>query len=303
LKRARKNLEKRLALEAELVPCPQCQWINGDSIAGYRRGRYRGLGTAAAWVGFGGVLLAVIIGDDPVPARVLARKGGDTWITTNITISVNCALGLLLLRSGLRCLIRPNRDHPLPPKLPRNSPPALVEDPETGTLTPAFLKHPPRDGGDDLAELWAGDDTINFRIGGDQLPWRCCQCLETPEAKATHQRDPLPGLSILFPYCGRCARSWFWRWFAIAAGPVVVAAAAAAIAVRLVQLSAPGSTTAQLCILAILLCIGTPFISSAIAYRLTAPALVRSVDKTRGIARLWFRNGKYRDLYANEARV
>src|ERR1700733_2571092 len=39
---AERDLEKRLADEAELVPCPKCHWINDNLIQGYRRGRYRG---------------------------------------------------------------------------------------------------------------------------------------------------------------------------------------------------------------------------------------------------------------------
>src|SRR5438105_396547 len=42
-----RDLQRRLALEAELVPCPQCNWINGELVKGYRLGRYRGVGKFA----------------------------------------------------------------------------------------------------------------------------------------------------------------------------------------------------------------------------------------------------------------
>src|SRR5690242_15731697 len=38
---AQRNLDKRLAREAELVPCPKCRWVNQDLIRRYRRSLYR----------------------------------------------------------------------------------------------------------------------------------------------------------------------------------------------------------------------------------------------------------------------
>src|SRR5262245_32162294 len=44
---SRHDLERRLAEEAELVPCPRCQWINDELVRGYRLGRYRHWSKAA----------------------------------------------------------------------------------------------------------------------------------------------------------------------------------------------------------------------------------------------------------------
>src|SRR5262249_46676161 len=49
--KAQKDLQRRMASEAELVPCPQCNWINEDLVAGFRRGSYRKLGESAAALG------------------------------------------------------------------------------------------------------------------------------------------------------------------------------------------------------------------------------------------------------------
>src|SRR5438067_1274597 len=38
--RARADLQKRLAREAELVPCPKCHWVNDGLIERVRRRRY-----------------------------------------------------------------------------------------------------------------------------------------------------------------------------------------------------------------------------------------------------------------------
>src|SRR5213079_1790864 len=35
------DLRRRLGMEAELVPCPRCNWINDELVQGYRLGRYR----------------------------------------------------------------------------------------------------------------------------------------------------------------------------------------------------------------------------------------------------------------------
>jgi hypothetical protein len=41
------DLQRRLAVEAELVPCPKCHWISDELVKGYRLGRYRGVGKLA----------------------------------------------------------------------------------------------------------------------------------------------------------------------------------------------------------------------------------------------------------------
>jgi hypothetical protein len=57
---SRRDLAQRLVGEAELVPCPKCYWINDDLIQGYRRARYRRLGTFALGVGFFGTVISLI---------------------------------------------------------------------------------------------------------------------------------------------------------------------------------------------------------------------------------------------------
>ena len=61
-KEAQKDLDRRLATEAELVPCPKCNWINDELIAGFRCGRYRNLGQAAKLIAGIGVILGLVFG-------------------------------------------------------------------------------------------------------------------------------------------------------------------------------------------------------------------------------------------------
>ena len=57
---SQRDLGQRLAFEAELVPCPKCNWINDDLVNGFRLGRYRRLGRVAIGVGFVGVIGSLI---------------------------------------------------------------------------------------------------------------------------------------------------------------------------------------------------------------------------------------------------
>jgi hypothetical protein len=128
------DVQKRLAHEADLVPCPSCNWINDELVQGYRRGRYRGLSGAALLFGILGTASALICGWY-VSIGPPADRGAVPYIVVGgpvVVISFACAL--LVLRSLLRRLIQPNRRFPQPPKLPRGSPPALVLDNATGAL-------------------------------------------------------------------------------------------------------------------------------------------------------------------------
>jgi hypothetical protein len=48
--KSQRDLQDRLSHEAELVPCPRCNWINEALIDGYRRGRFRNMGKWALGV-------------------------------------------------------------------------------------------------------------------------------------------------------------------------------------------------------------------------------------------------------------
>lgn len=59
--RARRVLEKRLARDTELVPCPRCGWINDDLVSRYRLGRYRRWTMYAVWIVLLGSILPLIV--------------------------------------------------------------------------------------------------------------------------------------------------------------------------------------------------------------------------------------------------
>ncbi len=122
--KAQKDLQRRMSSESELVPCPKCNWINEELVAGFRRGSYRKLGESAAALGVFGVILTVILGF--VVASVGPR--GITWMLLIPVGVLSLSGGMFLWRHWARGRIQPNQDHPLPPKLPVGSPPALLKE-------------------------------------------------------------------------------------------------------------------------------------------------------------------------------
>src|SRR4051794_16708489 len=51
---------QRLTTEADLVPCPQCHWINEELVLGYRQGQYRGFRLAAIVIGAVGTVGSLV---------------------------------------------------------------------------------------------------------------------------------------------------------------------------------------------------------------------------------------------------
>jgi hypothetical protein len=133
---AERELSRRLECEAELVPCPQCHWINESLISGYRKSVCRGWDKVALVIGFGGTCASL------VAARVFpGGPAGEHFSQTFLlvvcpAVSITLAGLVLLLRRHIRLRIQPNKGFPLAPKLPGGSPPALIRDPHTGLVEP-----------------------------------------------------------------------------------------------------------------------------------------------------------------------
>lgn len=267
------DLDERLNFEAELVPCPECHWINEDLIAGYRKGRYRGWVRFAVSVAILGSYFSIfsprfrLIG--PVLSAVLAGL-------------------IVLIRNLLRNMINPNRDHPLPPKVPRGSPPALIVNNDTGQLEPATRSCV----FDEEVSDW-----IDFQIGRNTLPMRCSECLHPAAPWTPYQRTVLPAVTLAVPFCAPCGRRWKWRKWRIAA--ITFGSVLALWFPMLVVTNFHAGAFLTLCAgwapLAFLIAV-------AVTYPLSRPVRVKVVDKSRGALRLRFRNRKYHQLVslANE---
>ncbi len=276
---SRRELLRRLAEEAELVPCPGCLWINDDLIAGHRLGRFRGWGRAAAWLGIVGTAGSLIVAwflriGAPADrgALPLVLAGGPAG-------SIAVAASILVLRRVLRARIRPNRDHPLPPKLPPGSPEALVRDRTTGEVRRAS------------SVVGAGDGPgawLEFQVGRSDLPATCCRCLAPGDPRASYRIPLGPALNLAVPLCRPCARLWTGRkWL----GALVALGAAAAVGLPVLLASKLDEILFWpiVGVGAIL----APVVGAMVAGSLASPARVKSFDASRGVVRLWFRNEEF----------
>ena len=208
-----RDLAVRLTSEAELVPCPKCNWINEELVQGYRQGRYRSVRAwaigVAAFGTFGSLIAAWFLAIGPAadrPAIPYVLIGGPA-------IFVLFAAAMILLRICLRSRIRPNRDFPREPQLPLGSPAALVMNANTGELEPARPNRERVDGRRDLHD---------FQFGRHRLPLICCECLQSVTS-TEHAYKLFSGTTVELPVprCADCARrskhDAFWIWSIILA--------------------------------------------------------------------------------------
>ena len=123
---AQSNLQKRLASEVELVPCPKCHWVNETAIAQYRKQMYRDaprLIVFVAVVAFVGSTLALGLLPDVVGGRAAAILSMLLMLA-----SLTSPVWILVGRHVLRKRLDPNRLYPGgPATVPPGTPPALVK--------------------------------------------------------------------------------------------------------------------------------------------------------------------------------
>jgi hypothetical protein len=282
-KQAREDLDRRLADEAELVPCPKCHWINEDLVSGYRRGRYRGWGRFAAGLGIFGIAVSLVAAWFLSNGPAADRSALPYVLVGGPAASVSLSALLLLLRSWLSRRIRPNANHPFPPKLPGGCPPPLIKDPATGELVAA----PPPPGQDTPADDW-----VDFQVGRDALPVACSGCLSLPSPPSAYRRPLFPAVELVVPRCAPCERRrkrTMWKVALIIFGATMAVMLAVLFALK------PDEIVFWLCVAGLGSVVALVGIS--IGDRLTSPVRVEFVDKSRGIIRLRFRNDDYRKLF------
>ena len=273
------DLQRRLALEAELVPWPRCHWINDELVDGYRLGRYRGAGPLAFVVGFAGSILSLV-----VAWFIYVGTPQDRWLLPYVALGgpvafLGMALTLLLLRRWLRSRIQPNRQFPHEPELPLGTPPALVKDESTGDLQPAVRASAP------------GDAFLDYQCGRHVLPPLCCECLQPAEKDRGYSIHVTRLVHVEIPRCADCARKCNREWrrlsFIFAVFGLLVGSA-------MVLLMARASAELWIILVCPLILVGaTAVLTSVVATARTAPAKVIGRDRSRGIVRLQFRNPDY----------
>jgi hypothetical protein len=281
--RARLDLNRRLERDAELVPCPRCQWTNEELVERYRRNRYRGWWQAVAAVGSVGTIISLLVAWFLSLGPAADRGAVPFFLASGPAISLTAAASILLARSWLRGRIQPNRDHPLPPSVPHGSPPPLIANPTTGELEVA--------GPPPLARGAAGE-WIEFQIGRNRLPPLCCECLDA--APADSYRYPVaPAVELAVPVCSTCSRRRTRRMWLVGLTAFGVTAAAG-----LLWFVAAQPDELTFWVVSVLLGGLGPLTALTVAYIATSPVRVKVVDASRGILRLRFRNDEYASAVA-----
>lgn len=125
--KAKSDAERRLASEAELVPCPHCNWINEELIEGYRRSCYRGWIEQSIWaaiivIGFCVLLLSCSVG---IPGHSNDVVFFGFFMPL---LSILAVTSVVVFVRTMRKRIKPNSRYPEAPSLGKRVPPSYVLD-------------------------------------------------------------------------------------------------------------------------------------------------------------------------------
>lgn len=270
-----KDLLVRMRSEAELVPCPHCQWISTELVQGYRRTCYRQWGTTALYLTIVGVATSWIA------AWFVFQGGIDRWLLPHLLISLPAtflflALLAMVVRSALRSLINPNRHYPVPPRIPPGTPPALLFNADEEMWEVVSLPQ-----GNNVARY------LDFQVGRQELPEVCCACLALADPTAGYECQLTGDLSISLPRCQACAKQGAlrgWRYFGIAG----VMALLSGLAIHFAWGWAGEIWVVSIC--TSLLILATAVFLATYQSR---PGAVRMIDAARGIVRLRARHPDY----------
>lgn len=274
------ELQERLSEEAELVPCPECHWINTELVEGYRRSRYRWAVPLAAGIAFCGTVAALISAAFLWNGLAADRGALPYVLIGGPGISIAIGAVIVLIRNLLRSRIRPNHAFPAPPKVPPGVPPALLLDEATQTLHPVE---------GEAASASGECEWYDFQIGRHQLPPCCCQCMNEAADEHVWKHPVTVAVELTLPRCADCrrksAREYLLAW-------LVGFAVCSAIGIGL--LLALVSDVDFFWILAVCHVLVSLGVATFIASMRSAPASLKIVDRSRGILRLRFGNPEYR---------
>lgn len=280
---AHQRLADRLAREAEMVPCPQCHWVNVDLVHRYRNRLYRRLLWLSVPIIFCGLIASLPLG---LLLRTWLGPASDMPLVLTRTWIAICLLSpvwLAVLRQLLRARVDPNRTFPQSPLVPPGTPPALVtteassRSVETQLVAVESAQRNPTSG-------W-----VLLRSGQFPLPEACAICLEPPSA--THQlRSPhTPPVPLCRACSSRAARRW---WMYVAAAGLTYLGGIFLLYVLFETLIPEGAVGARNGAVFFGVLAG-PFIVPAVASRLSRPYRLVIVDSDRGIVKFQAPNPAY----------
>lgn len=292
---AQRDLTKRLNEEAELVPCPKCNWVNQDLIDRYRRRQYRRAPLLIVIIVVAGFIAAPILATGLTEVFGYNSRLPSVAMLTLMTVCLLSPAWVLLGRQHLQRRIDPNLTYPRQPNVPLGTPPALVEtrDPQSGemVLVPFAARKGERRG---ICE-WA-----TFRPGQVQLPPVCCICLSPA---STFYQSPLKvdeTSEVEVPLCQSCSDGLSRRWWlALVAVGAVSLALAGGLALAVPGIDAIGRWS----LFGITGFFGGLVGGVVIASRVCRPYRMAVVDADRGIVKFSARNPAYTAMLVEQIRA
>lgn len=285
---ARRNLDKRLAAETELVPCPSCRWVNESAIRAYRASRCR------SWI-FGPIVLLTLaaITNFTIYSNAQSILGRPASLLAPPILAIS---GIALFLSALfylwqrihRLRIQPNIGPGIEPRVPPGTPPALLLDPTSDTwrVIPSSPLQDPQ------------GTVAFFRVGQLQLPTLCSPCLGPAERLYQHPTTfgnfSVAGRDTVLhvPVCKRCMLKLRLRWWAAAFATALVTSGVGWLLSRLHFPRDPSSRSMMVFVYFVPLLLA----SLAVVDYLLKPYRLRMVDPHRGVARISFANPAYTAL-------
>ncbi len=183
--------------DAELVPCPQCKWINEDLVICHRKGRterWRILASLVVYAGLGLTLFIALVGYFSArrPLELIAYIIGPGILGT-----FSIAATFKAIRKWLEHSIQPNRNHPEEPHLPIGTPPALVMN-DQRQLVPA------RPGALDT-QREGEHKSMAFQVGRHAvIGHTCCVCMGEANHMSSFTIQPIAGFDFQMGLCWGC---------------------------------------------------------------------------------------------------
>ena len=267
--------------DAELVPCPACQWVNEDLVTRFRIARTAGwaaLTTEVILAGAALTLLATLVG---------YFHAGLSWglivymTVPGILVTAMVVAMIKAMQKWIERGIQPNCADPDGRSLPFGTPSALVRN-EQGQLVPAI-----RDSSDDRS--YGECKTMALQLGRQLLDGsRCCLCMDDASPMSSVTIRPIAGFEIRMGLCWRCGlrHSLFSGAKWVGAG-LIVFAAMTLLAFQL-GIREEGNIVVNL--------LFSLAVSLIVWLCVRYPIGVKVMDATRGVLRLYYRNPKFPDL-------
>jgi hypothetical protein len=264
-----------LANDAELVPCPACQWVNEDLVTRFRMARTAGWAALTSLVVRAGAvltLLATLIG---------YFSAGLSWglilyiIVPGILGTAMIATMMMAMQKWIERGIQPNRGGPDGPSLPFGTPSALVRN-ELGQLVPSIPD----------SQLQVECKTVALQLGRQLLDGgRCCLCMDDASPMSSVTIQPIAGFEFHMGLCWGCGlrHSLFSGAKWVGAG-LFVFAAMTLLANQL------GIREEGIIVVNLLFSLA---VSLIVWLYVRYPISVKLMDATRGVLRLKYRNPEF----------